>query len=142
MKKITIFIIVICIIFIVLTNNISANEKKSWEYNWGKLWNGWSDKERVIYLIGYTDGLDWGGMVGSNSLSGVQLEFDLKVIIPAITGLYSDPSNTFIPLEAMTIIAYEKLKGCSFLEELIESAKTALGARAILITFNKKKHDK
>lgn len=122
MKKITIFIIVICIIFIVLTNNISANDK----YNWGKLWNGWSDKERIIYLIGYTDGLDWGGMIGSDSLSVTRLGFEPKVIIPVITDLYNDPSNTLISLQAMTIIAYEKLEGCSFLEELIESAKTAL----------------
>ena len=138
MKKITIFIIVICIIFVLLANNISANDK----YNWGKLWNGWSDKERVIYLIGYTDGLDWGGMIGSDSLSVTRLDFEPKVIIPVITDLYNDPSNTLISLQAMTIIAYEKLEGCSFLEELIESAKTALGARAMLITFNKKKHDK
>ena len=138
MKKITIFIIVICIIFVLLANNISANDK----YNWGKLWNGWSDKERVIYLIGYTDGLDWGGMIGSGSLSVTGLDFEPKVIIPVITDLYNDPSNTLISLQAMTIIACEKLKGCSFLEELIESAKTALGARAMLIIFNKKKHDK
>ena len=138
MKKITIFIIVICIIFVLLANNISANDK----YNWGKLWNGWSDKERVVYLIGYTDGLDWGGMIGSDSLSVTRLDFEPKVIIPVITDLYNDPSNTLISLQAMTIIAYEKLEGCSFLEELIESAKTALGARAMLIIFNKKKHDK
>jgi len=133
MKKITIFIIVICIIFVLLANNISANDK----YNWGKLWNGWSDKERVIYLIGYTDGLDWGGMIGSDSLSVTRLGFEPKVIIPVITDLYNDPSNTLISLQAMTIIAYEKLEGCSFLEELIESAKTALGARAMLITIRK-----
>lgn len=137
MKKVIIYIIVICIILIVLINNISANDKKSWEYNWGKLWNDWSDEARYIYLLGYTDGLDYGGMIGSNSLSGVQLEFDLKVIIPAITGLYNDPSNTFISLEAMVIIACEKLKGCSFLEELIESAKTILGARSMLITLKR-----
>jgi len=133
-----IFIIVICIIFVLLANNISANDK----YNWGKLWNGWDDKARDIYLLGYTDGLDYGGMIGSNSVTVTSLGFEPKVIIPVITDLYSDPSNTFISLQAMTIIAYEKLKGCSFLGELIESAKTALGARAMLITFNKKKHDK
>ena len=142
MKKITIFIIVICFIFIVLTNNIFSNDKENWEYNWGKLWNGWSDEARYIYFLGYTDGLDWGGMMGSNDLTVTTLGFDPEVIIPVMTDLYNDPSNTLISLQAMTIIACEKLKGCSFLEELIESAKTALGARAMLITFNKKKHDK
>lgn len=137
MKKAIIFIIVICIIFIVLTNNISANEKKSWEYNWGKLWNGWNDKERLIYLLGYSDGLDYGGMVGSNSLSGVALGFDLKVILPVITDFYNDPSNTFISLEAMTIIAWAKLRGCSFVGELIESAKKIGGTRFMLITYRR-----
>lgn len=133
MKKITIFIIVICIIFVLLANNISANDK----YNWGKLWNGWSDKEKVIYLIGYTDGLDWGGMIGSNSLTVTTLDFEPEVIIPVMTDLYNDPSNTLISLQAMTVIACAKLRGYSFVGELIESAKTALGARAMLITIRK-----
>ena len=136
MKKVIIYIIVICIIFIVLTNNISANDKKSWEYNWGKLWNGWNDKARDIYLLGYTDGLDYGGMIGSNSLTVTTLGFDPKVIIPVITDLYTDPSNTFISLQAMTIIAYAKLKGYSFVGELIESAKKG-GTRIMLITLRR-----
>jgi len=133
MKKITIFIIVICIIFVLLANNISANDK----YNWGKLWNGWGDKERVVYLIGYTDGLDWGGMIGSNTLTVTTLDFEPEVIIPVMTDLYNDPSNTLISLQAMTVIACAKLRGYSFVGELIESAKTALGARAMLITIRK-----
>ena len=136
MKKVIIYIIVICIIFIVLTNNISANDKKSWEYNWGKLWNGWNDKARDIYLLGYTDGLDYGGMIGFNSLTVTTLGFDPKVIIPVITDLYTDPSNTFISLQAMTIIAYAKLKGYSFVGELIESAKKG-GTRIMLITLRR-----
>jgi len=133
MKKIAIFIIVICIIFVLLANNISANDK----YNWGKLWNGWSDDARYIYLLGYTDGLDWGGMIGSNSLTVTALDFEPEVIIPVMTDLYNDPSNTLISLQAMTVIACAKLRGYSFVGELIESAKTALGSRAMLITIRK-----
>jgi len=136
MKKVVIFIIVICIIFIVLANNISANDKKSWEYNWGKLWNSWDNTARNIYLLGYTDGLDYGGMIGSNNLTVTTLGFDPEVIIPVITDLYNDPSNTFISLQAMPIIAYAKLKGYSFVGELIESAKKG-GTRIMLITLRR-----
>ena len=137
MKKAIIFSIVICMIFIVLTNNISANEKKSLEYNWGKLWNGWNDKARDIYLMGYTDGLDYGGMIGSNSLTVTTLGFDPEVIILVMTDLYNDPSNTFISLQAMTVIACAKLRGYSFVGELIESAKKAGGTRMMFITLRR-----
>lgn len=136
MKKVIIYVVIICIIFIVLTDNISANDKKSWEYNWGKLWNGWDDKARDIYLLGYADGLDYGSMIGSNSLTVTSLGFDPEVIIPVITDLYNDPSNTFISLQAMTIIACVKLKGYSFMGELIESAKKG-GTRIMLITLRR-----
>lgn len=136
MKKAIFCIVFIYIIFIFLTNNIFANDEKNWEYNWGKLWNGWNDKARDIYLLGYTDGLDYGGMIGSNSLTVTTLGFNPEVIIPVITDLYNDPSNTFISLQAMTTIAYAKLKGYSFVEELIESAKKG-GTRFMWITLRK-----
>ena len=75
-------------------------------------------------------------MIGSNSLTVTTLGFDPKVIIPVITDLYNDPSNTFISLQAMTIIAYAKLKGYSFVGELIESAKKG-GTRIMLITLRR-----
>ena len=137
MKKVIIYIVIICIIFIVLTNNISSNDKKNCEYNWGKLWNGWDNKERDIYLLGYTDGLDWGGMIGSNSLTVTTLDFEPEAIIPVMTDLYNDPSDTFISLQAMTVIACAKLRGYSFVGELIESAKKPLGSRNMLITIRK-----
>ena len=150
MKKIIIiFIIVFCLLSFM---GISCLAKEP--YNYGKIWNSWSDYTRSIYIMGLKDGLQ--DQIYFSFISRLIIEeknvfdkylkdsevvkteearnktlsdfirFDDEVIRNVMTDLYEDPANTYISFYDMGGIAYRKLKGESIESLLRESREEAL----------------
>lgn len=53
MKKIIIIFIIVCCLLFLLEIFCTAREP----YNYGKIWNSWSDHMRSVYIMGLKDGL-------------------------------------------------------------------------------------
>ena len=112
--------------------------------NYGEYWNSLSDKERIIYFIGMRDGMAKGGrdcvewfayslkkeeepqLVGSNFIDEYYwydkfFSSNRDAIIKVVSDLYKDPTNKFIYVSDMCLLAYRKLNG-----ESIDSLLTEL----------------
>lgn len=150
MKKIIIiFVIVFCLLSF---TGISSLDKEP--YNYGKIWNSWSDYMRSIYIMGLKDGLQnqiyfsfidrliieekdvfnkflkdsevvKTEKAGKNTLWDF-IMFDDEAIRNVMTDLCKDPANTYISFYDMVGIAYRKLKGESIESSLREAREKAL----------------
>jgi len=133
-RKFIIFIIVFCLISFMEISCLAQEP-----YNYGKVWNSWSDYTRSIYIMGLKDGLQRHVTFSflkrlmmeeknifdkhlkesefvkmeemSNSLLWDFILSEDEVIRNVVTDLYKDPANTYIPFYDMGVIAYRKLKG-------------------------------
>jgi len=123
-------------------------------YNYGKIWNSWSDYMRSIYTMGLKDGLQ--DQFSFSFIARLMMEennvldkyfkdseviktektrnrtlwdfimFDDKAIRNVMTDLYKDPANVYIEFSSMCLIAYHKLKGEDIEPLLQEARKKAL----------------
>ena len=140
-----IFIIALCLISFVKISYLAEEP-----YNYGKIWNSWSDYMRSIYIMGLKDGLQ--EQISFSFIARLIIEeksvFDKylkdsevvkteearnktlsdfirgddEVIRNVMTDLYEDPANTYISFYDMGGIAYRELKGKS-LESLLREAR-------------------
>jgi hypothetical protein len=113
------------------------------DYN--KLWNSWGKEGQTAYLWGYMDG---GGNV-LLATAGEILKEDKKTtkmpkdfyetiriktailhdpnkLIEVMTNLYKDPSNSYIWLNDMVIIARDSLSGNDVSKAILEARKIAI----------------
>ena len=152
MKKITIiFIIVFCLLSFMEISCLAQEP-----YNYGKIWNSWSDYTRSIYIMGLKDGLQRhitfsflkrlmmeekdifdkylkeSEVVKMEEMSnGLLWDFILsedEVIRNVVTDLYKDLANIYLSFYDICGIAHKKLKG-----ESIESLLRELRERIWLI---------
>ena len=129
-------------------------------YNYGKIWNSWSDYTRSIYIMGLKDGLQ--KHITFSFLTRLMMEerdifnkclrdtevvktemagnkilwdfimFDDEAIRNVMTDLYKDPANTYISFYDMSGIAYRKINGDSIEPLLKELRKNIMLRRRIL----------
>ena len=150
MKKIIIIFIIVCCLLFLLEIFCTAKEP----YNYGKIWNSWSDHMRSVYIMGLKDGLQKQisfpfiaelkrkeknvfdkylkdsevvktEEAGNKTLSDF-IMFDDEAIRNVMTDLYEDPANTYISFYDMGGIAYRELKGESIESLLREAREKAL----------------
>ena len=123
-------------------------------YNYGKIWNSWSDYTRSIYIMGLKDGLQnqicfsfiyrliieekdvFDKFLKDSEVVKTEearnktlwgfINFDDEAIRNVMTDLYKDPANTYISFYDMGGIAYRKLKGESIELLLRELREEAL----------------
>lgn len=144
-RIIIIFIIVFCLISFMEISCLAQEP-----YNYGKVWNSWSDYMRNIYIMGLKDGIQ--KQITLPFIAQLKIEetdafdkylkdskvvkteekgnrilwdfimFDDEAIRNVMTDLYKDPTNTYIPFYDMGGIAYRKLKG-EDIEPLLRRAR-------------------
>lgn len=149
MKKIIIiFIIALCLLSFTGISYSNEEPKK-----FGELWNSFSNIQKNTYilatdygitkgidicLMGYVDyfiereGKDKGEQIAIAGLSilneylEIRSTFDIEVISKVVTELYKDPSNIYIWISDMYILALLKVKGESIESSLREAREKAL----------------
>ena len=150
MKRIIIIFIIVCVLLSFVEISCLTQER----YNYGKIWNSWSDYMRSIYIMGLKDGLQ--KQITLPFIAQLKIEetdvfdkylkdsevvkteekgnrilwdfimFDDEAIRNVMTDLYKDPANTYISFYDMVGIAYRKLKGESIESSLREARERAL----------------
>lgn len=150
MKRIIIiFIIAFCLLSFMEISYSNEEPKKH-----GELWDYLSDIQKITFILaidyGITKGIEicmigYGsyyfereteeeerkqiaivGLTILNEYLEIRSPFDLEVISKAVTDLYKDPTNTYIPVDDMYILALRKLKGEDIEPLLREARKEAL----------------
>jgi hypothetical protein len=146
MKKLSLFSIIFLLAFISINLSCNANEF----FNYGNVWNSWSDYTREVYIVGYKDGIAYyissllllpisfsididretilKEINYNNTLNSLTdfVDFDNKSIRNVATDLYKDPANTYIPHYKMIGIAYRKLCGDSIEPLLLEERNSVI----------------
>ena len=149
-RIVIIFIIAVCLLCSTWGISCLAQEP----YNYGKIWNSWSDYTRSVYIMGFKDGLQRhinfpflmrliieekdvfdkylkDSEVVKTEEKGNRIlwdfiMFDDEAIRNVMTDLYKDPANTYISSYDMSGIAHRKLKGDSIDVLLREAREEAL----------------
>ena len=121
-------------------------------HNYSHTWKSWTDYERHVYLWGYGEGSEAGGLKVMGAYVNAKKVFNLinngddfpglvdaepvrqailpfgpnvviNVIQDVITDLYKDPANAYITFSSMVEIARKELKG----EKVEEDIRDARG---------------
>jgi len=133
-----IFLFLMAIFALILINFAYSDNP----YEYGKVWNEWSDYTRYVYLWGFEDGEQMFGSSAIVMLNGIYYDLDdseamkkiknkldlqeirdlfllsrseikLENIRDIITDYYDDPANIYIDFPIMIKLAKEKLNGVS-----------------------------
>jgi hypothetical protein len=156
MKRTLIILIIVCVLLSFVEISCLTQEP----YNYGKIWNSWSDYIRSIYIMGLKDGLQKQITLPfiaqliieekdvfdkylkdsevvkteekGNRILWDFIMFDDEAIRNVMTDLYKDPANTYISFYDMSGIAYRKLNGDSIEPLLREARKSIMLRRRIL----------
>jgi len=135
MKRIAIiFIIVFCLLSFTGISNLAEKP-----FDYGEMWNSWSDYTRSIYIMGLKDGIQHQSTIhfidqllieeknvfdkylkdsevveAEKKINRVLWDFLLledKSIRDVATDLYQDPANAYVSFYNMLGIAFRKIKG-------------------------------
>ena len=146
MKRITIiFIIVFCLLSFTGISNLAEKP-----FDYGDMWNSWSDSTRSIYIMGLKDGIQHQSTIHFidqlliieknvfdkylkdsevvemekkvNKVLWDFLFFEDKSIRDVATNLYQDPANAYVSLYNILGIAFRKIKGEN-IEPLLQEAR-------------------
>ncbi len=143
-------IVIIFIIAFCLLSFIEISFLAEEPYNYGKFWNSMSDGEKCAYISGLHAGMakcicdliEIMELILEKNMEipeeaeekATDLVFethhllspDFEVRVRAISDLYKDPANAYIPIAEINILAHRKIRGESIEPLLREARKKAL----------------
>jgi len=107
-------------------------------FNYGESWESFSMRERQMYVIGFTSGINQAAndvVVNLAAESSLRKEIsetiafpeiDNIVLVNTISSLYKQPENSYIHFGKMIVIARDKITGKSIGKKLMNARKAAL----------------